>query len=187
MASGKINPENYDSLKLCWSREKVTEVASRGGRLEYTVDELMRASWIDFEDVMVAVCNTEVMDAEVLYTYAGRAARGQLAIIEQALPGETVFAEAVAASLTGDTIEIAEASTKVDRALVRLSKENLDDNVNSALASVRASVHMNPGSAAMGTAINAAAAQGNTKTAKTEQKELLRTVFREAEVMKWHS
>lgn len=184
MASGKINPENYDSLKLCWSREHVTEVASKGGKLEYTVDELMRSPWIEFEDVMIAVCNTEVIDEEVLYTYAGIAARNQLSIIERAFPGETVFAEAVAAALDGDATEKAEASTKVDRAMRRLSKEVLDDIVTYACKSVRACVHINAASAALGAGINAAATHENAKTGKTKQRELMRTVFRDSEVMR---
>lgn len=187
MSRGKINSENYDSLKLCWSREHATEIANKGGKLEYTVEELMRAPWIDFEDVMVAVCNTEVIDAEVLYTYAGIAARDQLPIIERAYPGETIFAEAVAASLDGDAIEKAEAGTKVDRVLRRLSKEGLDTIVEYALKSVRACVHTNPASAALGAGINAAATHENAKAGKTKQRELMRTVFRDSEVMRLHS
>jgi hypothetical protein len=187
MAHGKINPENYDSLKLCWSREKVTEAALKGGKLEYTVDELMRATWVEFEDIMVAVCNTEVIDAEVLYTYAGTAARDLLSIVKQAFPDETVFAEAVAASLEGNATEKAETSTKVARVLRRLFNNDLSEDVSYALNGISACVHTNAGSAALGAGVNAAAAQGNTKAAKRKQKELLRTVFQEAEVMKWHS
>ena len=146
----------------------------------------MRVAGVEFEDMMVAGCNPGVMDADVLYTYAGTAARDQLSIIDLELSGETVFAEAVAACLTGDAEAKAEASTAVDRVLVRLSKESLSDKVSLACRSVRACVHFEPGSAALGAGISAAAAQGNTKTNKRDQKELLRTVFLEGEAMKSH-
>jgi hypothetical protein len=187
MAHGKINPENYDSLKLCWSREKVTEAALKGGKLEYGVEELMRAPWIEFEDIMVAVCNTEVIDADVLYTYAGTAARDLLPIVKRAFPDETIFAEAVAVSLEGNATEKAETNTKVGRAMGRLFNNDLDATVQHALQGLQACVHRDPGSAALATSINAAAAHGNTKAAKREQKELMRTVFRDSEVMKWNS
>lgn len=185
MASGKIDTENYESLKLCWSLDRAIKVASKGGKRGYTVDQLLRSSWVGFEDIMSAVCHTEVIDAEVLYAYAGAAARNQLPIIEQALPEETVFAEAVEACLNGDAIDKAEASTKVDRALTRLSKD-LEGNVSSACKSVRACVHFNPGSAALGAGVNAAATHENKKIGSREQKELLRTMFLEAEVIKCH-
>lgn len=75
MTIGKLNLENHKTLGLCWSPEQTAKAAALGGKEEYTIDEILLAPWVGYDDAMFTACRLEVVSAEVLREFAAVVAR----------------------------------------------------------------------------------------------------------------
>ena len=179
MATGKISAKLVTELNMCWSGPKsvdTLEQASRGGDGEYSVDEILGMQWISYEDTMFAVCRPEVIESELLYSFAGTIAREQLAIIAREWPeAHKAFEKAVDACLNGDSTDKAIACEKTQQAIV--ASTNLSPATIGACKSVRACVKPDPGHAALGAALHAS---GHSIHAKDSQRKLLARMFKES-------
>lgn len=96
MATGKLNTELALSLGFCWTQEQCEEFAEKhGGNDEFTVDALLLAKHISYDDAMFGSCSTAVTPVPVLREFAAQIARENLVVVAKAKGGARPLSDAV--------------------------------------------------------------------------------------------
>jgi len=157
--TGKLNPEIVAKLGLCWGYDKARDQIESNdpGTQEYTVSEILRRTWIDYGDVMFAVCRPEVTPEGVLRTFAADVAqRLKWRVVESF--GEArvkLLRDAVESSLSNDRPRMDVVAREIHKMCRRLIPRSEDKSANEALKCFRSCVKQNPGEAALGAAWHA--------------------------------